>query len=216
MAYYPKNKIKTHQYTDGGEYYFFGTTSEYKGNYFRLYNGRYFTGNYPNDGRNEELTVISRNGGEIPSDFTPLDLGNVKTSPFLPTPKDYEVGAFTRYFVVRRNQFTYYEVTKDEYTKYIRQDDSVSWVSNKPFSLNWTLKGDKNTVAQINKNMVEMTEMKEELYGFKFFLKEDYTQYHQSALPSPPPESLSSQSDPNSVFLSPSLTFPSSQYNSEI
>lgn len=49
MAYYPKNRIKTNLYTDGGEYRILGTSNSYIGFYWSSYVGRFFTGKNPND-----------------------------------------------------------------------------------------------------------------------------------------------------------------------
>jgi len=55
--YIPKNKIKTNQYTRGGEYQTLTNGEEYVGAYWTMYNGKAFTGTNPNDLPQEELVL---------------------------------------------------------------------------------------------------------------------------------------------------------------
>jgi hypothetical protein len=41
------------------------------------------------------------------------------------------------------------------------------------------LTGDKQTVARVNKNVVELTMIRQKLPKFNLYLKEDYTKYFQ-------------------------------------
>ena len=53
--YIPKNKIKTDQYTRGGEYQTVLNGTPYVGSYWTMYNGKIFSGINPNDTPQEEL-----------------------------------------------------------------------------------------------------------------------------------------------------------------
>jgi|TARA_R110000796_G_C14560744_1_gene434821 hypothetical protein len=57
--YIPKNKIKTNQYTRGGEYQTLLNSIPYVGSYYTLYNGRIFSGVDQNDQPQEELLKLS-------------------------------------------------------------------------------------------------------------------------------------------------------------
>ena len=57
--YIPKNKILPNLYTNGGEFVIEETQENYKGYYYRLYNGDLYTGKTPNDKPNLKLTSTS-------------------------------------------------------------------------------------------------------------------------------------------------------------
>jgi|TARA_R110002167_G_scaffold301498_2_gene505808 hypothetical protein len=56
--YIPKNKIKTDQYTRGGEYQTALNGTPYVGSYWTMYNGKIFSGINPNDTPQEELLSL--------------------------------------------------------------------------------------------------------------------------------------------------------------
>jgi hypothetical protein len=182
MTYIPKNKIQTNLYTSGGEYILFSSGQVYIGYYHKLYNGRYFTGKTPND---NDIKEIIKNEGNIipnPNNFigdktTPLV---IPYNPLLPTEQDYQVGEFTRYFNIKRNQAIFTEITKETYDKFKQQDPQVPWRSYRVFSLSWQLTGDINQVAQTNKNITELTESRERAFGLGLYLKENWTQYYKN------------------------------------
>jgi hypothetical protein len=154
--YIPKNKIQTNLYTSGGEYTLLSSGQNYIGYYYKLYNGKYFTGRTPNDSE------------------------TIPYNPLLPTEQDYQVGEFTRYFNIKRNQAIFTEISKDTYNKFQQQDPQVPWRSYKVFSLSWLLTGDINQVAQTNKNITELTEARERAFGLGLYLKENWTQYYRN------------------------------------
>jgi hypothetical protein len=174
MVYIPKNKIQINLYTSGGEYILALTQENYIGYYYKLYNGKYFTGKTPNDYDPKELipTPFIDGGG-----ITPLP---IPYNPLLPTEQDYQVGEFTRYFNIKRNQAIFTEISKDTYNKFQQQDPQVPWRSYKVFSLSWLLTGDINQVAQTNKNITELTEARERAFGLGLYLKENWTQYYRN------------------------------------
>jgi hypothetical protein len=178
MTYIPKNKIETDLYTPGGEYAYESTGAEYVGYYYKLYDGKIYTGNNPNIKPNDVLIPYS-NDGETQATIVPRP-SIIPYSPLLPTAKDYMNGMFTRYFIVKRNQPIFTEVSKALYDQYSQRDPKVSWDLYKPFSLKWMLTGNIKVVAEVNKNMIESTEAKEKAFGLKVYLKENYTQYYKS------------------------------------
>lgn len=178
MAYVPKNKIQTNLYTPGGEFTKKINSEFYIGFYYKLYDGKYFTGKTINDGPNDELVKI---GIISPIDENPLK--EIKPSlynPLFPTEQDYQVGEFTRYFNIKRNQAIFTEISKDTYTKFKQQDPQVSWRLYRVFSLSWQLTGDINQVAQTNKNITELTESREKVFGLSLYLKENWIQYYKN------------------------------------
>jgi hypothetical protein len=174
MTYIPKNKIQTNLYTSGGEYAYISNLENYIGYYYKLYNGKYFTGKTPNELNSKELVATPFiDGGGI----TPLV---IPYNPLLPTEQDYQIGEFTRYFNIKRNQAIFTEISKDTYTKFQQQNSQVSWRLYRVFSLPWQLTGDINQVAQTNKNITELTEVREKVLGLSLYLKENWIQYYRN------------------------------------
>lgn len=173
MAYIPKNKIQTNLYTNGKEYAYVSSGLEYIGYYYKLYNGKFFTGKTPNEPNSQELVVLEESDER---ENVPLQ---IPYNPILPTPQDYQVGEFTRYFALRRNQPLFTEIDKATFTKYQQKDPQVSWTLYKTFSLFWQLTGDINKVAQTNKNITELTEAREKAFGLSLYLKENWVQYYK-------------------------------------
>lgn len=135
MAYIPKNKIQTGLYTTGGEYIFASTGQSYIGSYYKLSNGKIFSGANLNDPTAKELQKVN------PDEIGKGHLGgederlNLPASPLLPTPQDYQNGEFIRYFICRRNQSLFIEIDKTTFSKYKQKNSTVSWKLYKPFSL---------------------------------------------------------------------------------
>jgi hypothetical protein len=59
MAYYPKSQIKTNLYTNGEELVYKTTLEQYIGFYYKVSNGRFYTGKNPNDGVPLELIIFT-------------------------------------------------------------------------------------------------------------------------------------------------------------
>ena len=172
MAYYPKNKIQTNLFTNGDEYQtldsnILGLDGSYIGYYYKLSNGKIYSGKFPGDGVNDELVFIS--GKPTPTPKTPI----TNVPPLYPTPEDYKNGYFTRYFKKKVNEFKFEELTLDQY-------NNVYVVLYIPFSLTWRLIGvDINTVYNINKNTSLLTEQKFKVSGFNGYLNNDYARYYK-------------------------------------
>ncbi len=175
--YIPKNKIQTNLYTSGGEYTLLSSGQNYIGYYYKLYNGKYFTGKTPNDPETKEIILVIPN---VPTNSDLISSLPIPYNPLFPTEQDYQVGEFTRYFNIKRNQAIFTEISKDTYNKFQQQDPQVPWRSYKVFSLSWLLTGDINQVAQTNKNITELTEARERAFGLGLYLKENWTQYYRN------------------------------------
>jgi hypothetical protein len=180
MVYYPKNKIQQNLQTNGDEYktipnYNNDNNVFYIGSYYKLFNGKTYTGKYPGDGPNEEIIYApmyfvvdeSDSISPITSNLTPSII-----PPLFPTPKDYEVGVFTRYFIKKRNEFIFDELTKDQYS-------NVNTTLYIPFQIQWQLVGDRDATYTTNRNMVLLAEQKNKAPGLSIYLKEDYLKYYK-------------------------------------
>ena len=55
--YYPKSQIKTNLHTNGGEYVLKSTDIDYIGFYYKISNGKFFTGKIPQNGGEVEIVV---------------------------------------------------------------------------------------------------------------------------------------------------------------
>jgi hypothetical protein len=180
MAYYPKNKIQQDLQTSGNEYktipnYNNNYNIFYVGPYYKLYNGKTYTGKFPGDGPNDEIiyaplySVIDESDSILPKTPTLIP---PSIPPLYPTPKDYEVGVFTRYFIKKRNEFLFDELTKDQYS-------NVNTTLYIPFQIQWQLVGDRDATYNTNRNMVLVVEQKNKAYGLQPYLKEDYLKYYK-------------------------------------
>lgn len=178
MTYFPKNKIQTNLYTPGGEFILALTQTEYIGYYYKLYNGKYYTGRTPSTPNTEELFFLTLSPPPVDSGASLTKI--IPYSPILPTPQDYKNGVFIRYFNLKRNQPIFTEIDKDTYQKFQQKDSQVPWKTYKVFSLFWELTGDINKVAQTNKNITELAEQREKALGLSLYLKKDWTQYYKA------------------------------------
>ena len=173
MAYYPKNKIQQNLQTDGDEYKTITSYNSngpfYTGFYYKLYNGKYYTGRFPGDGNNEELipAVVTTVTSPTPS------LVTSPIPPMFPTPEDYKRGVFTRYFKKKRNELLYEELTKNQY------DNDVNNTLYLKFQLQWQLTGDRDATFNVNRNMVLLAQQNQNFIALGVYLKEDYLKYYK-------------------------------------
>lgn len=114
------------------------------------------------------------------SPLTPPEYDNPYTNPNLPTEKDYEVGSFRRYFAKKRNAKLYIEIDESMYSDILSASNKVTYFDYKAFRLPWTIKGDKEQVEQVNRNIVDLTARKRNLQGFIEYINNDYLRYYKS------------------------------------
>lgn len=205
--YFPKSQITPNLYTNGEEFCLKSNKSPYKGYYYKLSSGKFFTGKTPQDGLNEEIIEVSPispldvpTGITISEDykgnFTPYPYDFDVTeyplftneqllklpptySPNLPTEKDYQIGEFIRYFCKKTNDLLYLEISKDIYNKLVSKDSNILYQQYQPFNVPWKLTGVKEQVFIANKNIVELTMKQQKLPKFDLYLKKDYIKYYK-------------------------------------
>ena len=169
--YYPKSQIITNLSSNGILIYKSKRTP-YFGFYYRLSNGKSFTGKTPQDGPNEELifpldiTSITSNNGKVPTYYLNI-----------PTEQDYQNGTFPRYFCKKANELIYIEISKDTFDKLTNKDPNIYWQLYIPFQINWKLTGSREDVFRVNRNIVEIAINKNKLYKFDDYLKKDYLKF---------------------------------------
>lgn len=111
--------------------------------------------------------------GTPKSSFLPYYLPNI------PTDEDYSIGEFRRYFCKKTNEIKYIEINEDQYDMLVEQNPQILWQLYTPFYLNWEISGDKQKVAQTNKNIVELTSQRKKLPRLGDYLKNDYIKYYK-------------------------------------
>ena len=187
--YLPKSHITPDLYSNG-ELSIVGSNTPYVGSYFKTIDGKNYTGRYPNDGKNLELTESTPSNQnedtgtfEIDYRFTspnyaystarkenPDKLPTSTPTPFypLPTQQDYELGEFTRYFAKKTNENLYTETSAIfKNSLYIG------------FQIPWLITGDKNNVANVNRNIVKLREQELNISGFGDFLRHNYLKFYK-------------------------------------
>jgi len=200
--YYPSSQITANLNTNGGEFAYANTKQEYKGNYYKTSKGEYFTGKTPQDGPNELLITFSLDGGATintqnvitsffnTDDFVVNDYINITNqsliapsiptySATLPTQQDYQNTEFRRYFCKKTNELIYLEISKETYDKLVAQDPQILFQLYIPFNLPWQLTGDREQVYKTNKNITELTSVRQKLPMLAEYLKMDFTKYYK-------------------------------------
>jgi hypothetical protein len=189
MAYYPKNRIQTDLYTNGGEYSIKSTGENYTGYYYKLYNNTIFTGKTPNDSPNQELTLYSETIEDNPllvivEPFPDPEVNNYnllteKPSPKIvplpyypvPTVNDYKLGEFQRYFIKQINNLSFTEISKIDYNALVNRNETYLWPLYTPISIPWEISGNKDQIQQTNKRITLLTEQQSKVYGFSKFIE---------------------------------------------
>jgi hypothetical protein len=189
MAYYPKNRIQTDLYTNGGEYSIKSTGENYTGYYYKLYNNTIFTGKTPNDSPNQELTLYSETIEDNPllvivEPFSDPEVNNYnllteKPSPKIvplpyypvPTSNDYKLGEFQRYFMKQINNLSFTEISKIDYNALVNRNETYLWPLYTPISIPWEISGNKDQIQQTNKRITLLTEQQSKVYGFSKFIE---------------------------------------------
>ena len=189
MPYYPKNRIQTNLYTNGGEYSIKSTGENYIGYYYKLYNNTIFTGKTPNDLPNQELTPYLETIEDNPllvivEPFLDPEVSNYNILSEKPSPKqiplpyypnptsnDYLLGEFQRYFMKQINALLFTEISKKDYTALINKNETYLWQLYTPISIPWEVSGDKDQVQQTNKRITLLTEQQNKIFGFSQFIE---------------------------------------------
>lgn len=198
MPYLPKNRYQGNLFTDGGEYQIASTGREYKGYYYKTYDGQYYTGKNPQVNPSVKLIPHTTQGytGKSYGGFFNKDSArytfirkDTKTNGIvfndelpiprnpIPTLADYELGEFQRYFVAKRNEPLYIEILKRDFDDFSRNKSSYKYTLYRPFSLSWTITGDPQQVYDVNRNLTLLQESNLKLSNFSQYIK-NYTKFY--------------------------------------
>tara|TARA_R100001460_G_scaffold108415_1_gene159515 strand:- start:99 stop:908 length:810 start_codon:yes stop_codon:yes gene_type:complete len=97
-----------------------------------------------------------------------------------PTEEDYQLGSFTRYFIVKINELIYTEVDAKTYRLLKKQSNKIAWEMYECFKFQWTLDGVESNVFDINRDQVLIAQQKIKRVGFAEFLQNNYLQFYIS------------------------------------
>ena len=200
MTYFPKSSTKNNLYSNG-ELFNSKTRDPYVGYYYETYNGKYFAGRNPNELNTQiELIVITSEESDLfqIQDLRFSTLDNINYSilkgesqqleklqplpnfvPF-PTPQNYQIGEFQRYFAKKINEEKYTEISLTTFNELKAQDPKYFFSQYIQFSLPWKLTGEKEQVARTNKNIIELTERQNNVFFLGRFLKFNYLQFYKN------------------------------------
>lgn len=158
MPYYPKNRILTNLKSNPGEFTS-SNGSEYIGDYYMTFDGKYFAGKDPQHPSDIQLFKInspqeSNKIHIINKDnaiFKKLNSGNINIQDLLEpnqyypklTEEDYKRGSFTRYFAKQRKirTFKIIEIDKPTYDDIISEGGIYNFPAWKVTSLFWQISG---------------------------------------------------------------------------
>jgi len=204
--YFPKSKIITDRYTNGGELFYKNSGLPYTGYYFILASGEVFSGKSPNDGQPQELSYITNYNDKSltePEAFqtsptsvfklyefgtSKLPYDNVRKQKQIQPPPITLIEptyvlpipaypSFRRYFVKRVNNVTFVEINEEQYNAFTQKDNSYNWPAYIPFFLPWTTGGAaRSDIEQTNRKIVFLTETREKVYGLSQYIT-NYTQF---------------------------------------
>lgn len=132
------------------------------------------TNNYVVNAPYSVIAIDYNNITQRPQTITLTPLYN----PVIPTTQDYQNGEFRRYFCKKTNETIYIEIDQKTFDQLTVKDPQILWQLYKPFFLTWQLTGNKETVARVNKNSVELTSFRNKLPRLEEYLKFDYTKYY--------------------------------------
>ena len=146
-----------------------------------------FYTNIINNNEDDFLEFIINSEIDLISEYIPLkniDISTVKLLPsqYYPTPTqdDYNLGVFSRYFVVKANENVYLEVNKDTFNNILNESSEWAWELYIPFTMLWTLTGERDNVFITNRNITQLTEQRLKRRGLQEFLKLNYLKFYKT------------------------------------
>jgi len=225
--YYPLSQIKINLFTiNDQEFIIKSTGNQYAGKYWSTSDGKFFTGEGPQDATSVELIKFNKqsspiNGiplNEVEIAYYPTDVEAIASNPLdreafghynisdvkvisnylqlknidisnppkqkypasynpKPTPDDYKLGEFTRYFCKKTNEINYIEINKDTYNGLSQKDPSYVWELFIPIKYQWIISGEEKEVFKINKNVTKHMMDTFKLPFLNKFLNENYLRF---------------------------------------
>ena len=113
-------------------------------------------------------------------DYLSLNLTSPVNNVIYPTEKDYSNNKFQRYLLRKSNNAIFKEVNKQTYDLYVKKDQTVQYDLYYPIKFLWTIAGkSKNKVANINYNILKLTEERTKAFGLLKYFKNRLTEYYK-------------------------------------
>ena len=204
--YIPPSQYKTGFYSNGD--YVDNQNNPYTGPFYKVKNGKIFTGESPNTnikGNNIQIFLISSiqntnpilipNTTNYTSFITPVVTNSTEQQirtlpiPYFPqlSQMNIDEGIFTRYFLKRNDKFLYIEINSKGYNNISTRNPSTAWDLYDSVSLPWRIKGDQFNINKINKKTILEIESKytpfspngKNWVGFSQIFKDNYLQFYQ-------------------------------------
>ena len=189
--YFPSSQLQTNLHTNGGEYILSTTGKDYKGYFYKVNNGKSYTGKNPTEGFNILLifpqTSTNTNDVQIETILTiqdpeykntPKERSIPAPSPPHLTPTDIQQGVFTRYFSKKNNELRYMEINKDTFQSIMSKNSQIAWDLYSASSLTWHIKGDREKVYTVNESLVSHLETTNKWWGFSQYFKNNFSKYY--------------------------------------
>ena len=103
--------------------------------------------------------------------------------PFIPkpTPEDYTVTEFRRYFVKKQNEYSFTEINQQTFEKLVTRNSQYYWQAFNPAQIPWKISGKRSEVERVNRNMVKLAEQRFKVPGLSKYLQEDYLKYYRES-----------------------------------
>lgn len=197
--YYPKSHITPNLYSNG-ELAIKTTNTSYTGYYFETLDGKRFTGRFPNDGKNLELTPIDNTDNRL-SSIPFADTGTFEDAlgedfrfnpenavysnlikvqefqnltkpptPFYPQPSEQDY---------QLGEFTRYFAKKTNENKYTETSALFENSLYIGIQLPWLITGDRDEVIRVNQNIVKLREQQLNISGLGEYLKFNYIKFYR-------------------------------------
>ena len=96
-----------------------------------------------------------------------------------PTLKDYKHQQIYRYFVKKRNENIYKEISQNTFNKILKSDKTLYSRYYKPFRLIWQITGNQTDAGMANKRVTLYLEKALNLQGFQQFLNNDFLKFYK-------------------------------------
>ena len=192
--YYPSSQITPNLHTNGGELQISKSGEDYKGYYFKVSNGKRYTGKTLGDGPNLLLRE--------PITYTPSQPLHISQSPIVsvnepaynqvvqprflpyptvttPTPEDYKVGFFMRYFSKKNNELRYLEISKETHNSLKSKNKEIAWDLYSSIECKWLLSGmNRELTYKQNEITIITIERDKKWWGFSQYFNEDFSKYY--------------------------------------
>jgi hypothetical protein len=201
MAYYPKTKIQTGLFTNGGMVKA-SDLSPYVGPYYKLSTGQKYIGTDPQaftyptqlldplelgstltQGIYTEIKTSTSSTGSVNKYVQNLEENPTSQKvpiPYYPQPtsQSYQVGYFTRYFAKQANDTKFIEIDQTTFENLSEHNNEYLWQLYNATELPWQISGSIENVFKTNRNIVKLEE-KNGFMGLSRFLNENYIKFYQ-------------------------------------